>query len=1061
MFKFDMRDIISACTSLNVFRKGFDYYKENKVLKYTYNPDLGRIFAKVEGNDLYHIDIYIKEGMFGRAYCDCPAFHDHPKYCKHIAATLLYAKLQSDNALENKTPSLNELLDYYMDLEFDEVKGSEEVEVSYALSVNTYTQIFNLTIKIGEQQLYVLKDPVVFFGKYHQQKPFVFGKKFTFDPMLHQFSDEDYKIMMMIDDLIDVQLHHQYYETHQINKEIGLSHRQGIKLLEHLSGDIQLTLSGNHQYDGLVDIKKTDIQLAFEIIEKDKSYLLDLTPLKHYLPLTKDKRLLFHNHTLYLISKKQISELSPLFEQLENGYNSIVIQQNELDTFMSYLYPIINRTCNVSISKDLEEKIELKPCQSELYLDYHDDRVVATLKHLYGEYVFDAFKGLETVQPQQIILRDLKQENKMMHLLEAYAFKVSTSGYYLEDEGHVYRFLDEGIERLQKECTIYYSDAFSRLEVKDYDQVTIRSTLSEDMAFFNFKFDIQHIDSEEIPYILKHLREKKSYHRLKDGSFISLDHLAFHQFNHILEDLDLNPDAFRNGEIQLPSYLSMYVNEQLESLDTRFKRDEGFKRLIDTLHDPESVIFEVPQIQETELRSYQVTGYNWLKTLNHYHFGGILADDMGLGKTLQTLCYIASEKQLKASYKALIVAPTSLTYNWLSEIKKFVPHLKASVIDGVKSSREEKLKDSEDFDIIITSYALVRNDLEIYQSLDLDVCIIDEAQHIKNPSSKTAKAIKQLHIAQRFALTGTPIENSVLELWSIFDFIMPYYLGNLSQFIRRYEKPIKEQDDVTAIRLKKMIKPFILRRLKQDVLKELPDKIENKLTVELSDDQKKVYLAYLEKVKGELQEAYANEGYQKSQMKTLAALTRLRQICLDPGLFLEDYSGGSAKLSLLEELLEELMEGGHKVLLFSQFTSMLEKIEHLLGKMKIDYLKLDGSTPSKVRGQLVNDFNTSAVPVFLISLKAGGTGLNLTSADTVIHFDPWWNPAVEDQATDRAHRIGQENKVHVIKIVTQGTIEEKIYQLQEKKKALIEKVIQPGETMITSLSETEIRALFE
>jgi SNF2 family DNA or RNA helicase len=456
-----------------------------------------------------------------------------------------------------------------------------------------------------------------------------------------------------------------------------------------------------------------------------------------------------------------------------------------------------------------------------------------------------------------------------------------------------------------------------------------------------------------------------------------------------------------------------------------------------------------------------VTGYNWLKTLNHYHFGGILADDMGLGKTLQTLSFIESEKLKKDGYQALIVAPTSLTYNWLSEIKKFLPDLRAVVIDGLKSKRKDILSSSGDYDVLITSYALVRNDLEIYQSLPIDVCIIDEAQHIKNPNSKTARAIKQLKVNQRFALTGTPIENSVLELWSIFDFIMPYYLGNLSQFVKKFEKPIKEKDEKSALKLKKLIKPFILRRLKKDVLKELPDKIENKLAVELSDDQKKVYMAYLEKVKGELAEAYAQDGYSKSQMKTLAALTRLRQICLDPGLFLEDYKGDSAKLALLEELLEELMEGGHKVLLFSQFTSMLEKIQTLLDKMKINFLKLDGSTPSKVRGDLVDEFNNSDIPVFLISLKAGGTGLNLTSADTVIHFDPWWNPAVEDQATDRAHRIGQKNKVHVIKLVTQGTIEEKIYALQEKKKALIEKVIQPGETLITTLSETEIRALFE
>lgn len=1061
MFKFDMRDIISASQSLNVFRRGFDYYKEHRVIKFAYNPEVNRIIAKVEGTELYHVDIYIKDGMFSRAYCDCPAFHEYPKYCKHIAATLLHAKLHEASQAQHST--LNELMDYYMDQDFEPIQGNVLLSTGYTLKFDPYALTAAVNVTLGEDQQYVLKDPFEFFAKRSEGKSYTFGKKFTFDPYVHAFDSVDQKVFDFLDDVIESQFHHQErsVETSGFKKDIFLSNRQLLQFLKLLDHEpLHVRIDHDQVIEGQMLIHFGELPLHFAIEESEEDFVLNIESLKALMPLSRDKRVVYYQDEIHVLPDRQVKELAPLIEHVDDGFFKVHIEKHQLDVFMSYLYPIIKRTSQVEISDAIEDKIELRKCDPKLYLDMDDGRVVADLKYCYGSHVFDAFKGLETPDSSKIVLRELKLENKVMHLLESSAFKVSTSGYYIDDEYDIYKFLDEGLQRLQKDVTIYYSDAFSKLEVKDYDRVMITSTLDESMAYFNFKFAIDHIDMSEIPEILKDLREKKTYHRLKDGSFISLDHEHFHQFNGILDDLDLKPEDFEEGMIQLPSYLSLYVNDKLQDLDTRFQRNESFKQLIDNIQAPESVIFDVPEIVADKMRSYQVTGYNWLKTLARYKFGGILADDMGLGKTLQTLCYITSELENEQINQILIVAPTSLTYNWLNEIKKFFPHLKALIVDGNKNQREEKLSTAEDYDLIITSYAMVRNDLALYQQLKLDVCIIDEAQHIKNPGAKTSKAIKKLHANYRFALTGTPIENSLMELWSIFDFIMPQYLGKMSQFKIKYEKPIKEQDQVASDHLTKMISPFILRRLKQEVLKELPDKIENKMIVELNDEQKKIYIGYLDQVKGELSEAYQREGYQKSQMKTLAALTRLRQICLHPGLFLENYDGPSAKMNLLKELLEELVSGGHKILLFSQFTSMLARIKTLLESMHLDYYTIDGSTPSLKRNEMVDDFNNDEVPVFLVSLKAGGTGLNLTGADTVIHFDPWWNPAVEDQATDRAYRIGQTKKVHVIKLVTQGTIEEKIYALQEKKKALINKVIQPGETLITKLSEEEIRDLF-
>jgi SNF2 family DNA or RNA helicase len=413
-----------------------------------------------------------------------------------------------------------------------------------------------------------------------------------------------------------------------------------------------------------------------------------------------------------------------------------------------------------------------------------------------------------------------------------------------------------------------------------------------------------------------------------------------------------------------------------------------------------------------------------------------------------------------SSRRFLVIVPTSLLYNWLEEINRFTPGVKAEIIAGIKKLRDERLEIT-DANIIITSYATFRNDADIYKRMKVYCCILDEAQHIKNNMSKTSKAVRQVKAVKRFALTGTPIENSLAELWSIFDFIMPGYLQNYTKFRKNFEKPIIKDKDLDKLReLKGRISPFIMRRMKNDVLKELPDKIEDKITVEMNLEQKKVYLAWLDKIKSELEDEYSTKGFNKSRIKILAGLTRLRQICCDPSLFIENYEGESSKLNLLDELVDELLEGGHRTVIFSQFTSMLAIIKKLLESKGIDYYSLDGSTKALDRSIMVNEFNEGNKDIFLISLKAGGTGLNLIGADTVIHYDPWWNPAVEDQATDRTHRIGQKSKVHVIKLITRGTIEEKVYKLQKIKKKIIEDVLSIEEGMITTMSENEIKNLF-
>jgi SNF2 family DNA or RNA helicase len=449
-----------------------------------------------------------------------------------------------------------------------------------------------------------------------------------------------------------------------------------------------------------------------------------------------------------------------------------------------------------------------------------------------------------------------------------------------------------------------------------------------------------------------------------------------------------------------------------------------------------------------------------MKSLANYGFGGILADDMGLGKTLQVLTLILLDKTEKAA-PSLVIAPTSLLYNWQEEAAKFAPDLRVIVISGQQAERQERLLDIGQADLVVTSYGLIKRDIELYAQYRFKYCFLDEAQNVKNPNTMNAKSVKQIKAGSYFALTGTPIENTLTELWSIFDFIMPGYLRTNKQFTSQFETPIVKNGDQSALReLNRHIKPFILRRMKKTVLKELPEKIESKMTCEMTDEQAKLYGAWLLQAQAEFEQELAVNGFARSQIKILSLLTRLRQICCHPSLFLENYQGGSGKLEMLQEILKDAIDGGHRILLFSQFTSMLGMIQQQLDAMQIPYHYLDGSTKAEERIRLVHSFNSGEKAVFLISLKAGGTGLNLTGADMVIHFDPWWNPAVEDQATDRAYRIGQKNSVQVYKLITRNTIEDKIYTLQQKKKEMIDALIKPGENFLTKMSEDEIRELF-
>ena len=522
-----------------------------------------------------------------------------------------------------------------------------------------------------------------------------------------------------------------------------------------------------------------------------------------------------------------------------------------------------------------------------------------------------------------------------------------------------------------------------------------------------------------------------------------------------MEDLELSNNEINKGHGIIPKYKAIY----LDSLNYNIINTNNlFNELINKFNNYKNVDIAV---DNKILRDYQVIGVKWLYNIYKCGFGGILADEMGLGKSIQ-LIYFIKQILKEKKCKILIVSPTSLIYNWENEFNKFGNELKYQVIAENKIKRSELLHNT-DADILITTYGLVRQDLDEYLKINFELVVIDEAQNIKNPNALMTKAIKSINANTKIALTGTPLENNVLELWSIFDFIMPGYLTSINKFTKKYNlKDVNEEELNKLNSLSKQIKPFILRRMKKNVIKDLPDKIENNIYIDLNENQKKVYAAQVNKTNQEIDEIIKTEGFDKARFKILQLLTKLRQICIDPKIVFENYTGGSSKIEYLVNLVKEIIANEHKILLFTSYKTALDIVNREFNNNGISTYIIDGSVSSKKRMELVNKFNNDDTNVFLIMLKAGGTGLNLTSADVVIHLDLWWNPQVENQATDRAHRIGQLNTVEVIKLICKGTIEERILELQNKKKILSDNLIDANkldENMITNLTAKDIKKL--
>ena len=726
---------------------------------------------------------------------------------------------------------------------------------------------------------------------------------------------------------------------------------------------------------------------------------------------------------------------------------------------------------NIEFKGIKEEELEQykpKKLGIKIFLDNDEnDYIIADVKFCYGEEEFNPLEQKINIKYP----RDIIAENKAINIFRktGFMYYAQKQCFILPDEEKIYNFLSTEINTYMQKFEVMATDNFKTKQVKQPKIGKLGVKIENNLLTINL--DKLNIDIKELEEIMEKYNLKKKYHKLKDGSFVNLEENQDIEFiDKLISGTNITYKELDKGNVKLPINRSLYLNQLLKTIpDTQVDKNLEYKKIVNRLdkEDNEDDI-QIPQSIEKVLRYYQKTGYKWLKVIDNYKFGGILADDMGLGKTIQMLSiiigYIEQEDESKKK-ASIVICPSSLTLNWQNEAQKFTNGLKTIVIRGTAQEREQQIKQIEKYDLVITSYDLLKRDIEIYKEkkYQFRFSIADEAQYLKNSNTQNAKAVKEISADTRYALTGTPIENSLAELWSIFDYIMPGYLFTYKKFKTEYETPIiKENDQRVMKKLKMLIEPFVLRRTKKQVLTELPEKTLTILNNQMKEEQEKIYINYLAQAKQEVAETINLNGIEKSHIQVLAALTRLRQICCHPSLFIKDYQEGSSKLEQCVEIIKDATEAGHKILLFSGYTSMFEIIEKELKEKEITYFKLTGATKVDERIKMVDEFNENKeIKVFLISLKAGGTGLNLTGADVVIHYDPWWNASAENQATDRAYRIGQKNNVQVYKLITKNSIEEKIYELQQKKSQLIDDMLNTKTSFISKLSKDDIMKLFE
>lgn len=1078
------------------FQKGQRIYEEGKVLSWDVVEEengVDSISANVKGSGrniyLSEVELDTRENMIRDYYCECPAYDAYPSLCKHCVALLLkYQEMrqaetpvpaegskeedgtesgESNTGEMKTTPALKQLLQNRMRTRALPVLQGDIHGKVHLLPRLENQYGMHLEFKIGAEKMYIVKNVLGLAEHVEKQMEYSYGKNLSFVHTRDAFDEESKPLLDFILQWVHKYRNRntkRYYTSYYY---IGAASIRKMDLeaedLEDFltaQGDRPFAYEGHGSGTGMYHV--TSGELPRRMTVRGTPDGIEIKVSRHTGQKGRNHYIYFEDGNVYLESLDKLSKVEDFIDFIEGETSDTVyINREDAPSFCRELLPALE---DVYICE--KETFDIGDygvvaASYEFYLDAPNrNLVLCRAEAVYGEKRFSVFDSTPSG------VRDLAGEAAVKNLVSQYgnAFDNREQSMALAgDDDLLYALLTNGIRAFRQVGKVFVSDAIKRIEIRESPHVTLGVSLSGDMLQLDFSSG--EMSREELIEILSKYQKKKKYYRLKNGDFVRMDGEGIEVLQEIREDLNLTVKKLKENSITVPKYRALYLDVRSHENRGRafaFERDRGFRALVRSMGDMEENEYAVPDALEGILRPYQRDGFRWLKTLCRNGFGGILADDMGLGKTLQVIAFLLSEFEQAGegdNRRTLVVAPASLVFNWRNEIARFAPELPVCTVTGRASERQRIIRESGEREILLTSYDLIRRDMEAYEGIPFFCQVIDEAQYIKNHNTKAAHAVKKISASFHVALTGTPVENRLSELWSIFDYLMPGFLYAYKRFREEIEVPVVQNGQKQALeRLQRMIGPFVLRRLKREVLKDLPDKLEENVYAPLAGEQGKLYDAHVQRMKLMLGKK-TDEEFRTSKIEILSELTRLRQLCCNPGLVYENYRGNAEKLEVCLELVENAVQGGHKILLFSQFTSMLQILQERLDERGVTFYTLTGSTGKEKRLQLVEQFNTDDTSVFCISLKAGGTGLNLTAADVVIHYDPWWNLAVQNQATDRAHRIGQKHVVTVYKLVMKDTIEEAILNLQEKKRELAEQVLDGEEIGRADFTREELLML--
>ena len=994
-----------------------------------------RIYARVTDEEIrYSLDDDL-------IFCTC-AFFKKRGYCVHLAALEYYLKndqlgqeilLNLEANQEEKETVETQVTFGGKFLESIQVPSQSDLyQLSAQGQVEAGTNRLIWTLRIGlskQEKFYVIRDIPLFLKVIEAGKPYMIGKHYETSLRLEYFDKASQEVLSFLLGLVEEKTDNPIFFQNQGRHlyfpktffEQGVSLLMGLDVFQF---DHQLTTYHHllfQDFDGQAGL------FSFEIKEQSNYYEMEILE-RTGVNVFYGGQVLFSKGNFYLMTKKQASLLDALRKVPldHSGRKILQFDSSDRDLLASTLSQF------KELGKvEAPESLQIQSFRPSFYMEREEDGSIRLdMQFQYETCLVTTRNELENLP----FASDIQLEKQIFQLALSAGFEADFRSWRqsLKAEA-VHTFFQEVLPAFEALGELKISESLQNLYQVQKPQIHISSKGS----LLEIQFDFQDIDQEEINRAMKALVAKQDYYISSSNQVYYFDE----QTKGIRQDLeDLGIDEMESDSFHARKSLAYTLSHLFKDQD-QVTFTEEFRHLAHDLTHPEDFPMTALNIK-ANLRDYQKKGIQWLQMLHHYGFGGILADDMGLGKTLQAIAFLSS--QLQENSRVLILAPSGLIYNWADEFQKFAPNFDVVVVHGLKPYRETIL--AEKHQIYVTSYATFRQDSEIYQDLSFDFLFLDEAQVMKNAQTKIAKTLRKFVVPSVFALSGTPIENNLGELWSIFQIVLPGLLPVKKDFMK-----------LPAERVAQFIKPFVMRRKKEDVLTELPDLIEVVYKNELEDQQKAIYLAQLQQMQERLGQVTDAE-FQRNRVEILTGLMRLRQICDTPALFMEDYKGDSGKLDSLRDLLSQIAEGNHRVLIFSQFRGMLDRIEKELPQLGLTSFKITGSTPSQERQEMTKAFNQGERDVFLISLKAGGVGLNLTGADTVILVDLWWNPAVESQAIGRAHRMGQEQAVEVYRLVTRGTIEEKIQELQEQKKNLVSEVLDGTESR-GSLTLTEIQEI--